>query len=152
MELNNRFIVYAFLGFLILASLWAVVSSILDYNNKMTPQERKEHTRDKQEQLKKEYEEKKALSVEKAKAKKEEKQREKEERKNLKKSIKEQKPKRNFFSWLKPKVKKTTVGNITYVVDSSEVKKFVPPLFGGSNEKSPIDEKMEKIIKELKDL
>jgi len=140
MELNIRFIVYAFLGFLILASLWAVVSSILDHNNKMTPEERKEHIREKQERLKKEYEKKKALSVEKAKAKKEEKQREKEERKNLKKSLKEQKPQKDFFSWLKPKVKK------------SKVEKFVPPPFGGSSEENPIEEKMEKIIKELKDL
>lgn len=142
---NEKFFVLAFLVLLSLLGLWGIIASIFDSNSKMTPSERKKHQKEKQEKLKKEYEEKKALSVQKTE------ERRKENEKKLiekKKIAKERKLK--FLNWFKPN---ETIKNGITTPKKNIVEKPINSFLGSKNrEPNSLDEKMDNLIKELKDL
>ena len=150
-------VIFLVIGYTLFSSLFGSTSLNEDKPPPKNYIEIRKRREERQEKIKAEYEEKKALKLkareEKDKIyqeKKENKKREKEEKKRIAKENK-----KNFFSWLKPKIKITHHKNNTIISDSSKAKDFEPPksFFGANtNEKDEISEKMERLIKEIKDL
>lgn len=171
---NEKIFILAFFGLLSILGLWGVIVSIFDSNNKMTTEERKKHQKQKQEKLKKEYEEKKALSVQKAEEKRKENEQLKENKKKAKKEliekskiekeklaeneriakeekkIKSKEKKLNFFNWFKPNF---TIKSGIVTPKRNTVERPVNSLFGSENkEPNPNNDKMEELLKEIRDL
>lgn len=134
-----------------LGSIFYIFSDLFGLEDKTEPKsqkEKKERREERQNKLKEEYEEKQRL-------KKEKRENLKLEKENLKKSIKGQKKEVDFFSWLKPKTKTTKLSNGDVIIeDRVNEKKFVPPLFGssGKSEEKSINDKLEDLVKEFRDL
>jgi hypothetical protein len=129
--------------------------------------ERRERREERERELKAEYEEKKALKLKARKEKdklyqdkKENEKREKEKLAENERMAKEEKKriakekKLKFFNWFKPKKTTHHYGNTTIISDRRNIKeKPIPPLFGSANtEPNPLDDKMEKLLKEIRDL
>jgi len=124
--------------------------------------ERRERREERERELKAEYEEKKALKL-KARKEKDKLYQDKKEKEKLaeneriakeeKKRIAKEK-KLKFFNWFKPKKTTHHYGNTTIISDRRNIKeKPVPPLFGSAyREQNPLDDKMEELLKEIRDL
>ena len=120
--------------------------------------ERRERREERERKLKAEYEEKKALKLkarnEKNKIYQEKKENERIAKEEKKRIAKENK--KDFFNWLKPKARthKLSNGN-TIMADSNQIQKVRTHIsfFGSENrELNSLDEKMDNLMKELKDL